>query len=287
MARRRREGSRAPWLRAITIVYLVWSLAPILIAILFSFNAAPSNSRWEGFSLRWWVGDPEAQSSIVYDPELRVSLLHSLTLAFWTTMIAVPLGTACALGLHGWRTRTSRVVLTALLVLLALPPIALAQPLYLLFIEPLRTVPFGELGWFGTPGQLGGLVTMFLPLATLITFGRLMMLDRQHELAATDLGSPPSQVVTRVILPQIGPAIGATVAVVFAGAMGEFVVVDALVGGNDTRAFSTGLFGAIGGAEPTTSVIGTVLAVTGGIACACVVLAFRSSVGLVSRRRLA
>ena len=35
----------------------------------------------KGASLRWWVGDPAAQESIVYDPALRAALLHSLLLA--------------------------------------------------------------------------------------------------------------------------------------------------------------------------------------------------------------
>ena len=110
--------------------------------------------------------------------------------------------------------------------------------LYLVFILPLRNVPFGDLGWFGTPGQLAGLITLLMPFATIIVFARLLMLDRHHEDSATDLGAPPSGVVRRIILPQIAPAIGAAFAVVFAGAMGEFVVVDVLVGANDTRALA-------------------------------------------------
>jgi spermidine/putrescine transport system permease protein len=74
------DATCAPWLRVVTILYLCWSLIPLLIAIVFSFNAAPSISRWEGFSLRWWVGSPREQASLMYDPELRGALLHSLTL---------------------------------------------------------------------------------------------------------------------------------------------------------------------------------------------------------------
>ncbi len=277
------DATRAPWLRAVTVLYLCWSLIPLLIAIVFSFNAAPSISRWEGFSLYWWVGRPRDQLSLVYDPELRGALLHSLTLAFWTTFVAVPMGTAFALGARGWRSRTARIGLTVMLIVLVLPRIAIADAMYLVFILPLRNVPFGDLGWFGTPGQLAGLITLLMPFATIIVFARLLMLDRHHEDAATDLGAPPNGVVGRIILPQIAPAIGAAFAVVFAGAMGEFVVVDVLVGANATRALAPALFGALGGPEPVNSVVGTVLAVVGAVAWAAIVLAFRPLLGRRTR----
>ena len=92
------DATRAPWLRATTILYICWSLFPLVIAITYSFNAAPSVSRWEGFSLRWWVGNPRDEESLLYDPELRRALVHTVSLAFWTTVIAVPMGTAFALG---------------------------------------------------------------------------------------------------------------------------------------------------------------------------------------------
>ena len=277
------DATRAPWLRAVTILYLCWSLIPLLIAIVFSFNSAPSISRWEGFSLRWWVGGPRVRVPLMYDPELRGALLHSLTLALWTTVIAVPMGTAFAMGARGWRSRTARIGLTAMLITLVLPRIAIADAMYLVFILPLRNAPFGELGWFGTPGQLAGLITLLLPLGTIIVFARLLMLDRHHEDAATDLGAPPNGVVWRIILPQIAPAIIAAFAVVSAGAMGEFVVVDVLVGGNATRALAPALFGALGGPEPVNSVIGTVLAVVGSVAWLAIVLAFRPVFGRRAR----
>jgi spermidine/putrescine transport system permease protein len=217
----------------------------------------------------------------VYDPDLRRALLHSLTLAIWATIITVPIGVAFALGVRGWRSRAARVALLAMLIVLVLPRIALADAMYLVFIFPLRRVPFGDLGWFGTPAQLVGLVTVLLPLASIVVFARLLMLDRQQEDVAADLGAPPHDVVRRIILPQIASAIGAAFTVVFAGALGEFVMVSVLVGKNDTRALAPALGG---GPEPRTNVIGTVLAVTGAIACSSIVLTFRAAFGRRSAR---
>ena len=165
-----------------------------------------------------------------------------------------------------------------MLVVLVLPRIALADSMYLLFILPLRRVPFGDLGWFGTPGQLAGLITLMLPLATLVVFARLLMLDRHHEDSATDLGAPPNDVVRRIVLPQIATAIVAAATVVFAGALGEFVLVDVMRGRNESQALAPALLGALGGPEPQNSVIGTVLAVTGFLAWLPIILVFRSAV---------
>lgn len=150
--------------------------------------------------------------------------------------------------------------------------------MWLLFAFPLRGIPFGDFGWFGTKAQLAGLVTLALPLTTLVIWARLLLIDYEQEEMAADLGAPPGGIVGRVLLPQLTPAIAAAAAVVFAGALGEFVIVQALVGPNDTRALGPALLGARQGPEPRFSAIGTVLAVVGGVAFALLALTFRAAV---------
>ena len=102
------------------------------------------------------------------------------------------------------------------------------------------------------------------------------MLDREHEDIAADLGAPPNDVVMRIILPQIAPAIGAATAVVFAGAMGEFVMVDIMSSTNETQELAPVLFGTLGGPEPRHNVVATLLAIVGAAACSVLVMVFRS-----------
>jgi ABC-type spermidine/putrescine transport system permease subunit II len=181
-----------------------------------------------------------------------------------------------------WRRAVHRVVASAshidhpFALDVASPPIMLGVAMWLLFAFPLRHVPFGEFGWFGTRAQLVGLVTLFLPLATLIVFARLVLIDRDQEEMAADLGASPNETVKRVLLPQLRSVIAASAAVVFAGALGEFVIVDAVRGSNATRALGPAMFGSIGGATPRHSVIGTTLALTGAVAFGLLVVAFRS-----------
>ena len=62
---------RSPWrkpriLETLTWLYLTWSIIPVFIAVVFSFNAGRSRSVWQGFSLRWYFTDPVA--SVWHDP---------------------------------------------------------------------------------------------------------------------------------------------------------------------------------------------------------------------------
>ena len=97
--------ARSSWPRA-TWLYVVWSIVPVLIAIQFSFNSGRSRSTWQGFSFRWWWGDPT--SSLFHDPSLRQAMRNSLVLAVLTMLIATPLGVALALGLARWRGPVAR-----------------------------------------------------------------------------------------------------------------------------------------------------------------------------------
>jgi len=93
--------SRPRWLAAFTVAYLVWALAPVLIAIQFSFNAGRSRSAWQGFSLRWYITDPAL--SVLNDDSLRLALTQSLKIAVLTMVIATPLGVGLAIGLARWK----------------------------------------------------------------------------------------------------------------------------------------------------------------------------------------
>ena len=280
---RRTQNSRshprdAPWLALITAGYLLWSLTPLLLVVIYSFNAGTSVTRWEGSSLRWWIGDPAAGESIAYDPETRAGLVHSLVLASLATAVAVPMGSAFALGCRGWHSRLSKAGMASMLFALALPPVTLGAAMWLLLAYPLRSFPFGEFGWFGTRAQFVGLVTLFLPAATLVVWTRLLFLDREQEEMATDLGAPPGEVLRRIIFPQIRLAIVAAAAVVFALALAEFVVVDALVGSNSTRALGPELLATATNASPRVNAVGTTLALAGCIAFALLVATFGSVV---------
>ncbi|MGZ4188029.1 MAG: ABC transporter permease, partial [Solirubrobacteraceae bacterium] len=176
---------RNPWgkprfLAVVTWLYIVWALVPVLIAMLFSFNNGRSRSVWQGFSIRWWWGDPNL--SIFHDPDYTHALVHSLTLAALDILIAVPLGALLALGLARWRGRGSGAANGLMLVPLITPEIVMAVSLLLVFTQ-LAIVPF-TLVHLGTPAQAIGQVTFSLSYVVVIVRARLAVIGGEYEEAA-------------------------------------------------------------------------------------------------------
>ncbi len=202
-------------LATLTWLYVIWSLAPVLLAIQFSFNSGRSRSTWQGFSTQWYCCDP---SSVVEDPSLRRALLNSIILALLTTLVATPLGVALALGLARWRGRASRAANGLMLVPLAMPELVLGSALFLVFTSLYTVIPLGR------PAQLLGHVTFSISYVVVIVRARLASIGSEYEAAARDLGATPIQAVRTVLLPLLYPAVFAGALIVFASSMDDFVI---------------------------------------------------------------
>jgi spermidine/putrescine transport system permease protein len=230
-----RNPWRRPWvLGAITAGYLVWSLLPVLVAVLFSFNAGRSRVTWQGFSMRWYYGDP--LRSVWHDASLFNALTHTLTLGVLATLVTIPLGVALALGLDRWRGRIPAGANLAVLVSFVLPEILLAVSL--LFVATVLTTPLQ----LGTTGQVIGLVTYQLSYPVVIVRARLLTIGRDYEEAAIDLGASPLNATRRVLLKMLMPAIFASTVLVFADVIDDFVIVRYLSGDSSTEPTSVKIY---------------------------------------------
>ncbi len=232
----RRRRRTAPVLATITGLYLVWSLAPVLIAVLFSFNAGRSRTNWQGFSLQWYVGDP--LRSVLHDPALQQAVLHTFRLGVIVTLITVPLGTLLALGLDRWRGPLPATSNFLVLLSFVLPEVLLAVSL--LFVA--TTIQAWTPVQLGTLGQVIGLITFQLSYPVIIVRARLLTIGRQYEQAAIDLGASPVGAVRRVLLPMIKPAVIASAVLVFADVIDNFVIARYLSGGSTTEPVSVKIY---------------------------------------------
>lgn len=217
---------RPRFLAAWAWVYVVWAVAPVAMAILFSFNAGRSRSVWQGFSLRWYTGDPDL--SVLHDPRLTGAMVQSLKLAALTMVIATPIGVAMSLGLARWRGRGATTSNFLMLLPLVTPEIVLASGLFLVFVHMFTAVPFG------TPAQVLGHVTWSIPYIVVVMRGRLFSLGKEYEEAAMDLGASPMDALRRVLLPMLAPAIFASFMIVFALSIDDFVTSQFLSSGDRT-----------------------------------------------------
>lgn len=217
MSGHRARPVRRPWLgRLWTWLFIAWSTVPVVVAVQFSFNDGRSRSSWQGFSTRWWWGDP--QRSLWHDPRLRDALAQSFRLAVLCIAVAVPVGAALAIGLTRWRSRASTAANAVLLGPLVTPEIVTGSMLFLTVSTLYDAVPLG------TAAQLAGHVTFSLSYVVVIVRGRLVAIGPATEEAARDLGATRWQAVRLVLVPQLAPALVAAAMVVFAVSIDDFVL---------------------------------------------------------------
>src|SRR5262249_8983788 len=198
-----RAGGGTPWgrprfLAAVTVLYILWSILPVAIAILFAFNNGRSRTAWQGFSFRWFTG---ATGSVFHDPALQSALKHTLILAVICVGLATPIGVMLAIGLQRWRGRGGGTVNTLMLLPLITPEIVMGVALLLLFLRV-----FSGIG-LGTTAQAIGQVTFTLSYVVVMVRARLVSIGPEYEEVAADLGAPPLDQFVRVLLPLLAPPI--------------------------------------------------------------------------------
>ncbi|MET0701305.1 MAG: ABC transporter permease [Mycobacterium sp.] len=230
---------RDPWrkprvLAGITVLYLVWSLLPVLIAVMFSFNDGRSRTDWQGFSFRWYWGDQTR--SVWHDAALHTALFQTLKLGVITTVICVPLGVLFAIGIDRWRGRLPSGANVLMLISFVIPEVLLAVAL--LFVVTTLTLPIG----LGTSAQVVGLVTYQVAYPAVLVRARLATIGKQYEEAATDLGASAFGALRRVTMPMLMPAIFASTVLVFADVIDDFVIVRYLSMGASTEPVSVKIY---------------------------------------------
>ena len=105
-----------------------------------------------------------------------------------------------------------------MLVPLSTPEIVMGAMLFLVFDNLYTSIPLGR------PAMLLGHVTFSISYVVVIVRGRLLSIGRDVEEAAQDLGATPIQALRTVLLPLLGPAIFASLMIVFATSIDDFVI---------------------------------------------------------------
>jgi spermidine/putrescine transport system permease protein len=264
-----------PWGRPRFLVlivwgYIVWSIAPVLIAIQFSFNDSRSLSVWHGFTTKWYTSTNPNIDSVLHSAELRGALAQSMKLAGLDVLIATPIGLFLALGLARWRGRGSGASNFLMLFPLITPEIVMGVSLLLLFTHLLTFVPFG------TIAQMLGHVTFSISYVVVIVRGRLFSIGRSYEEAAADLGAAPATALSRVLLPLLLPAIVASAAIVFAISIDDFVISQWLSSGANSTTVPMEIYAATRATpQPSTDGIATVIMVITLLSVVAGVLVYR------------
>jgi len=252
----RRNPWGHPWfLEGFTWLYLIWSLVPIALAVLFSFNHGKSQAVWQGFSWQWYFSDPV--NSVLHNPELHAAVVQTARLSFYTTIIAVPLGVAFALGINRWRGYTAASFNFVMIFSYVIPELIFGVAMFFVFTALFTAVHLGTLA------ETLALVTWNVSWPAIVVQARLVTIGKQYEEAAADLGANQWQTIRRVLLPLLTPAIFASAVLVFSGVIDDFVLVDLLNNGASSTPMSVYIYsnqrGGNGG--PALNALGTIMLV--------------------------
>src|SRR5208282_4061546 len=150
---------------------------PIVILVIYSFNASRLVAVWGGWSTQWYA-------ALVDDDALVESAFISLRVALVSASAATLLGTLAALALVRFGRFRGRVLFASMIYApLVMPEVITGLSLLLLFVAVAIDRGFWTIVIAHT--------TMAMCFVAVIVQSRLVDFDRSLEEAAMDLGAPP------------------------------------------------------------------------------------------------
>jgi spermidine/putrescine transport system permease protein len=183
--------------------------APIVVLIVFSFNASKRNATWKNFTFEWY-------KSLAVDTEMISSFMKSLEIAAAATLLATIIGTMAALALSRYRFRGRDLVSAGIYVPMVIPEVVMGVSILTFFVSLKVT-----LGLFTL---ILAHVAFCVSYVTVVVTARLSGFNRSMEEAAADLGATPLQTLWRVTLPLILPGILSGALLAFTLSFDDFVV---------------------------------------------------------------
>ena len=183
---------------------------PIVILVIYSFNASRLVTVWGGWSLRWY-------SEFFHDRAMLEAALMSFRVAATSASIATLLGTLAAVALsRGERFRGRALFSGMLYAPLVMPEVITGLSLLLLFVAVNAERGF----WTVTIAH----TSLTMCFVAVVVQSRLGALDRSFEEAAMDLGCDPLRAFIAVTLPLILPAIAAGWMLAFTLSLDDLVI---------------------------------------------------------------
>lgn len=210
--------------RLFTLLVYIFLYAPIVLLIVFSFNATKSNRVWGGFSTQWYV-------ELFHNTRLLGALRTTIILSVLAAVIATILGTAAAIGFYSMRRRSRSAFLAVNNIPLTNADIITGVSMMLLFVFAIGAFNSSFISealgvrWrtgFGT--LLIAHITFNAPYVILSVMPKLRQLDPNIYEAAQDLGASGFLAFRKVILPEIMPGVLNGLIIAFTMSIDDFVI---------------------------------------------------------------
>ena len=221
---------------AYVAAFLVFLFLPLAVVVVFAFNDANYPAPpWRGFTLDWFMGGAKGRTGLFGDAPLLKSLVTSVWVASFVTMLSVAVGTVNAFLLERADFRGKSALSLLMLAPLVVPGVILGISI-LAFASRLAQFAddtFGfELDFLrpGLPLVVLGQFSYIVSIATLTIAARLKRFDATLEDAALNLGASRAAVLWTVTLPYLKPALIGAAAISFLMSFENFNTTLMLVG---------------------------------------------------------
>ena len=217
--------------RLLMALVFLFLYAPIIILIVFSFNAGTSSSVWKGFSLKWY-------ESLLSNRLIMNSVYTTLLVSLLSTIVASIAGTFAAIGLYAMSHRRRAAVNAVNNIPMMNADIVTGVSLCLLFVvffngwgafagwmnswQSLVVLPERLTMGFGT--LLIAHICFNIPYVILSVGPKLRQMDRNLIDAAQDLGCTWMQAFWRVVIPEIKPGIVSGALTAFTMSVDDFII---------------------------------------------------------------
>jgi len=235
---------RHPFIFSSAMLVYVFLYAPIIVLILFSFNASRANVTFEGFvptfSDKVVMDGSLVKASpcgpfhwfceLAKDKDVAEAAGNTLTIAIVSTLVSSIIGTMAALALQRYEFKLKPFSQLSLYIPIVIPEIVMGIGILTLFSQ-LFGVINGSLGLTGDSRLSMGLGTVIVshiafsvPFVTLVVQARLQGFDKSYEEAAMDLGANEWTTFRRVTLPMILPGVLSGALLAFTLSLDDFVI---------------------------------------------------------------
>jgi putrescine transport system permease protein len=189
---------------------LAFLYLPIVILVIYSFNASRLVAVWGGWSLAWY-------RELLHDEAVLSAAWISVRVALLSASAATVLGTFAAVSLTRMGRFRGRLLFSGMVYApLVMPEVITGLALLLLFVA--LNVDRGF--WTVVIAH----TTLTACFVTVIVQSRLIGFDRSLEEAAMDLGCPPFKTFMTITLPLIAPAIAAGWMLAFSLSLDDLVI---------------------------------------------------------------
>ncbi|WP_345842712.1 ABC transporter permease subunit [Shewanella algae] len=195
---------------------LVFLYAPMFILIFYSFNASKLVTVWGGFSAKWYA-------ELFADQQILDAVWTSLQIAFYSSTMAVIIGTMAAFVMTRFRRSWAKLTLSNMITApLVMPEVITGLSLMLLFVHMSDL-----LGWPAERGRMTVWIahsTFCAAYVAVVVSSRLRELDLSIEEAAMDLGATPLKTFFLITVPMIAPALMAGWLLSFSLSLDDLVI---------------------------------------------------------------